>query len=68
MFGAETTPLFSGTAPRGRVEVFSPRPYADQQSFAGCRFCRDTGVVDGKFCTCEAGQQARERARQQDAG
>lgn len=35
MFGEEDLPLFSGTAPRGEVEVFDPKPMPDvkQDSF-----------------------------------
>lgn len=62
MFGEETFPLFSGTAPQGRVETFSPPPYVEQSCFAKCRFCMDTGRLrDGGYCWCEIGQQLQAR-------
>ena len=61
MFGAESLPLWSRTAPPGRVEHFVPKPYAHQDSFVSCRVCRDTGHTSEGFCTCPAGQAARAR-------
>ena len=62
MFGADSLPLWSRTAPPGRVEHFVPKPYAHQDSFVSCRVCRDTGHTSEGFCTCPAGQAARARS------
>jgi hypothetical protein len=62
MFGPETLPLFSGTAPRGPGSRFEPEAQPRQVSFARCRFCHDTGVTADGFCTCDMGQRARAEA------
>lgn len=62
MFGAASLPLWSQTAPPGRVERFTPQPYAHQDSFTTCRVCHDTGHTPAGWCTCPAGQAARARS------
>jgi len=54
MFQTEDLPLFSGTAQRGKLEVFKPGEVAHQDSFARCPVCLDTGSFDGHQCTCDA--------------
>ena len=62
LFGETTLPIFSGTAPPGKVEVFNAHtPAVHQDTFAACRFCHDTGITSAGFCTCEAGVLARQR-------
>ena len=64
MFGASALPLWSRTAPPGRVERFEPQPYVHQDSFTACRVCHDTGHTSEGWCTCPAGQAARARSRE----
>ena len=64
MFGASALPLWSQTAPPGRVERFEPQPYVHQDSFTACRVCHDTGHTSEGWCTCPAGQAARARSRE----
>jgi len=52
-------PLFSGTAPRGKVEPFIPKVRSKQESLAKCGFCADTGLLTDGFCWCESGQSAK---------
>jgi len=59
MFGNDDLPLFSGTAPRGKVEPFTPKLQPRQVSMAACGFCADTGLLTDGFCWCEAGQSAK---------
>ena len=40
MFETEDLPLFSGTAPKGKIETFDPPPAHVQQSFTRCSDCR----------------------------
>lgn len=64
LIGDDSLPLFSGTAPPGRVEVFTLPPATHQAAFAACRFCHDTGRTSAGFCPCPAGAAARERQRE----
>lgn len=59
MFTHEDLPLFSGTAPRARVDRFDPQAIARQLHLGQCPICEDTGLVDNRFCTCAAGDRAR---------
>ena len=61
MFSSEDLPLFSGTVPTVTVKSSKPAPKATQATFAACRVCLDTGKVGDKFCTCQAGQDARQK-------
>lgn len=63
MFDAdEVLPLWTGTAPRGQVEVFGPSPVARQLGFA-CPICKGVGwvVVDGKRVRCTCGVEREEQ-------
>jgi len=64
MFTHEDLPLWSGS-PTGNVPEATPdKPVAQQETWATCRFCLDTGLLgDHAFCWCEAGDKARERRR-----
>lgn len=61
MFQTEDLPLFSGTAPRGKVEPFKAKPEPKQERLpASCDACADTGVLgEYAFCWCEAGQERK---------
>lgn len=56
MFETEDLPLFSGTAPRGRPEVFDPQPEPRQLGLFGdvCPICKGFGTVkvNGKLQRC----------------
>jgi len=54
MFETQDLPLFSGTAPKGKVKKFDPKPVARQECLAERRICLDTGTVDGRPCWCQA--------------
>lgn len=54
MFAHEDLPLFSGTAPTAKVDVFTPKAAHQQTSLAECPICLDTGTVDSKPCWCKA--------------
>ena len=61
MFPAgEDLPLFSGTAPKGKIDPFAPKAVHKQERLpAKCKHCADTGVLGRyAFCSCEAGQAA----------
>jgi hypothetical protein len=54
----DTLPLFSGTAQRGQSESFNPGPAYHQETLGTCPICHDTGRVEGRYCTCDAGNDA----------
>lgn len=60
-------PLFSETAPRGKVSPFEIEDQPRQEPLpANCRFCQDTGVLsEYAFCWCETGQQRRALRRKE---
>ena len=55
----ETLPLFSGCAQKENAETFNPAADAQTRLPFTCAVCMDTGRVDGKYCTCTAGDKAR---------
>jgi len=63
LFGEEVLPLFSGTAPRGEVESFTPQTVPRQPAMF-CPLCKGTGevLVEGRRvrCLCPQGQQVTE--------
>jgi hypothetical protein len=64
----ESLPLFSGTPQQVTLGAKGRRvDTSAQRSFAPCRFCQDTGRVKSGdrhlYCTCEAGERAREQDR-----
>lgn len=61
----QDTPLFSGTPQRASVKPFEQHATARQSSMAECPVCLDTGRVSGKYCTCSAGQRARDDDRRE---
>ena len=65
MFETEDLPLFSGTAPRGRVDPFAPKVVHKQEHLpAKCRHCANTGVLgEHAFCWCEIGQETRRKRK-----
>jgi len=64
MFNCEDLPLWSG-APAGRAPEAAPEaePAPRQETWARCRLCLDTGLVNhsGKqtSCWCEAGDRVK---------
>lgn len=71
MFETDDLPLFSQTAPRGKVEVFTPTATPRQLHFGGCPICANTGLVVARkgakttYCTCRAGERARKERNSQ---
>jgi DNA repair protein RadC len=66
----EDLPLFSGTPIKVRIHTSEPREGESQARLSICPLCQDTGKVITKrkrtepvFCTCEAGQTAKAKAR-----
>ncbi len=63
-------PLFSGTPIKVRIQTSEPREAESQARLSICPLCQDTGKViiqrkrsEPVFCTCEAGQSAKAKAR-----
>lgn len=50
----EDLPLFSQTAPKGKVNPFTPKPRGKQDTIpVDCPACMDTGNIGGKSCWCQ---------------
>ena len=54
----DTNPLFELRQERAHAEPFKPTDYAHQEILGTCPVCLDTGRVEGKYCTCDAGTNA----------
>ena len=72
MFPAgEDLPLFSGTAPKGNIEVYDPSYVGHTMLDLDCKLCFDTGTVQVepgviRFCTCAKGDEARRQTQGYD--
>jgi len=66
MFETADLPLFSGTAPRGKIETFDPKPAHRQDSlingdtFLPCGCCFNS--LGTLVCECSAAQELNQRA------
>lgn len=62
LFNEEVLPLFSGVAPKGKVDVFTPPP-ATQQDAMFCPICKGACevVINGRRvrCTCPECQEQK---------
>lgn len=58
----EDLPLFSGTAPKGEVKPFAPKPKGKQDTIpVACPACMDTGNIGGKSCWCVTKSKTKEK-------